>query len=634
MKKIILTTLTILLIGLILTNISCEKLEVKRVTKIKTLDATELTTNSATLNGEFTDLGKSIKDYGFLYYPADNQSGNELTVHGDGSPQKGVFDAFVDGLSPGTEYIVKAYAEGDERTAYRRDIHFTTQSEELTITVTAPTISDVWPKESTQEITWTSNFQDDVNIQLWKKDGTNAYREISGVVSNNGSYNWTVPGTVDIENDYRIKISRSADHSVFAFSDEFDISAALSISIIVPAGGEKWNINSTYNIEWSSNFSDNVDILLFKGGTETLTITENEQNSNQYNWSIPASLNPGTDYKIGIYNHNDQSIYEMSQAFEILDQKNISISSPAGGVDWQMGSIQDITWDDNITENVRIELFKDENLETEIAGNTESDGTHSWTIPTGMVVDNNYTIKITMIGDDNITDESAQFTISEETGSTGTVTDYDANTYGTIKIGAQWWMSENLKVTNYEGGTPIPLIETNALWAALGDNDTDKAYCYYNNNTGGEAATYGALYTYAAATNGTPYAGSNVQGVCPTGWHLPSDAEWTQLTDYLGGESVAGGKMKATGDLTTGDGLWTSPNTGATNESGFSALPGGNRNYDNGGFFSLGDYVNWWSATEASDTYAWFHYLYYNNSEAGRGNHNKSNGFSVRCIKD
>ena len=130
-------------------------------------------------------------------------------------------------------------------------------------------------------------------------------------------------------------------------------------------------------------------------------------------------------------------------------------------------------------------------------------------------------------------------------------------------------------------------------------------------------AAYGVLYNWPAATQS-----------CPDGWHLPSDAEWTTLTDYLGGTSVAGGKLKETGTT-----HWYSPNTGATNLSGFTALPGGSR-YADGYFSRIGHYGYWWSSTEYSSTYAWIRRLNYNYSYVDRYNHHKEGGFSMRCVRD
>ena len=161
-------------------------------------------------------------------------------------------------------------------------------------------------------------------------------------------------------------------------------------------------------------------------------------------------------------------------------------------------------------------------------------------------------------------------------------------------------------------------------------NYTTKYYFDYGDNPA-NTTTYGKLYTWAAVMNGAVSSAANpsdVQGVCPTGWHIPSDAEWTQLTDNLGGESVAGGKMKETGTT-----HWTSPNTGADNSSGFTALPGGYRD-SNGTFDYVGYNGYWWSASELSATEAWGRYLYYSYCGVNRGYNSKSLGFSVRCLRD
>jgi uncharacterized protein (TIGR02145 family) len=209
-----------------------------------------------------------------------------------------------------------------------------------------------------------------------------------------------------------------------------------------------------------------------------------------------------------------------------------------------------------------------------------------------------------------------------------TVTDYDGNVYNTVIIGTQVWMKENLKTTHYANGTPIPLVTGDSNWQAL--TSTSNAYCWYNDDVANKD-TYGALYTWAAAMNGAESTTNNpsgIQGVCPTGWHLPSDAEWTQLTNYLGGESVAGGKLKETGTT-----HWNSPNTGATNETGFTALPGGSRS-SNGTFGNIGNSGYWWSTTEYNATYSWHLSISYNSSNVFIYSYKKVLGFSVRCVRD
>ncbi|MFN5492660.1 MAG: fibrobacter succinogenes major paralogous domain-containing protein, partial [Bacteroidota bacterium] len=146
------------------------------------------------------------------------------------------------------------------------------------------------------------------------------------------------------------------------------------------------------------------------------------------------------------------------------------------------------------------------------------------------------------------------------------------------------------------------------------------ATCFYNNDSAANNCPYGKLYNW--------YAASDVRNLCPTGWHVPSDAEWTTLTTFLGGEFVAGGKMKSTGTQ-----YWASPNTAADNSSGFSGLPGGFRSYD-GSFGYIGLNGNWWSSTEDNTDIAWTRNLDFTNGIALRVNSYKTLGFSVRCLRD
>lgn len=197
----------------------------------------------------------------------------------------------------------------------------------------------------------------------------------------------------------------------------------------------------------------------------------------------------------------------------------------------------------------------------------------------------------------------------------GTVTDIDGNVYITAKIGDQTWMLQNLKVTHYRNGDPIPNVTDNGAWAGLSTG----AYCEYDNDIN-NVAVYGRLYNWYAVDDG--------RNIAPEGWHVPTDAEWQTLVDYLGGDAVAGGKLKETGTT-----HWNDPNTGATNESGFTALPGGTR-YRSGSFLDMGRYAYFWSSTEIYSLNAWYRSLYYNYSQVYRYGMVKHYGFSVRCVKD
>jgi len=220
-----------------------------------------------------------------------------------------------------------------------------------------------------------------------------------------------------------------------------------------------------------------------------------------------------------------------------------------------------------------------------------------------------------------------------------TVTDFDGNIYQTVQIGEQLWMAEDIRTTRYADGSAIQHVESSVEWEAL--TSTDKAYCWYDNSTTNRD-TYGGLYTWAAAMNGASSSDANpsgVQGVCPDGWHLPSDSEWKELEMYLGmsqlgADSIGsrgtdeGGKLKEAGEL-----HWFSPNTGATNESGFTALPGGIRNSE-GLFYFLGSSAKLLSATEYDSTRYRYRSLYYENSRIYRTISSKKVGTPVRCVKD
>jgi len=206
-----------------------------------------------------------------------------------------------------------------------------------------------------------------------------------------------------------------------------------------------------------------------------------------------------------------------------------------------------------------------------------------------------------------------------------TVTDIDGNVYHYVTIGTQVWMLENLKVTKYRNGDAIPVITDNTDWYNLSTG----AICNYNNNPA-NSTTYGKLYNW--------YAANDSRKICPAGWHVPSDAEWKVLAKYLDNNTDTtdsgeigvdiGIKLKESGTT-----HWHSPNPGANNSSGFTALPGGWRDID-GTFNSIGDVGGWWTITTASTSTAWRLCLRFDVSTLNRNSGYKRGGFSIRCIKD
>ena len=241
---------------------------------------------------------------------------------------------------------------------------------------------------------------------------------------------------------------------------------------------------------------------------------------------------------------------------------------------------------------------------------TDGTGTGSFTSTiTGLKVDSTYYVRAYATNSAGTAyGNQVSFTTSR------TVTDIDGNVYHALKIGTQTWMAEDLKTTKFNDGTAIPLVTDKAAWANL----STPGYCWDNNDST-TYNTYGALYNWYAVNTGK---------LAPIGWHVASDAEWTTLTTFLG-EDVAGGKLKETGTLHL-----TSPNAGATNETGFTALPGGDRGNNDGTFDAIGIGCFWWTSTPQNDVSSYFRSVGCNGSGVGRSGSPLLNGLYVRCVKD
>ena len=194
------------------------------------------------------------------------------------------------------------------------------------------------------------------------------------------------------------------------------------------------------------------------------------------------------------------------------------------------------------------------------------------------------------------------------------IADADGNTYNTLLLYDKIWIAENLKTTKYNDSTAIHLATDNYTWSGL----SGPGYCWYDNDSVSYKEPYGALYNWASVNTGN---------LCPLGWHVPTDADWTSLIDFLAGESVAGGRLKE-----AGTDHWSSPNTDATNEKGFTALPGGERS-NIGIFGNVGLTGSWWSSSEFDTENAWSRRMTFDEGSVTRNSNNKSNGYSVRCVK-
>ncbi|HZK93940.1 MAG TPA: FISUMP domain-containing protein [Prolixibacteraceae bacterium] len=344
-----------------------------------------------------------------------------------------------------------------------------------------------------------------------------------------------------------------------------------------------------------------------------------------------TGLTPGTTYYIRAYTTNSVgTAYGSQQTFTTsLTLSLATLTTTAASNITTVGVILggNVTSDGNATVTERGVVYA--TTLTPTTANTKvsyGTGIGSFTSNvTGLTAGTVYYVRAYAINSQG-TAYGSQQTFTTIAGSgTGTVTDIDGNVYNTITIGTQVWMAENLKTTKYRNGDPIPNVTDDDAWSFLNTG----AYCWYNNmlqnyDTTTYKATYGGLYNW--------YAAIDSRNIAPVGWHVPTDAEWTTLTTFLDGVMAAGSKLKETGTS-----HWQSPNTGATNASGFTALPGGYRDlheYRVGTFFDVGKTGHWWSSTEGSGTSGWFISLYYDIAYYGRGGRDKRDGGSVRCVKD
>lgn len=345
--------------------------------------------------------------------------------------------------------------------------------------------------------------------------------------------------------------------------------------------------NWPYTYEWDTGDEDD--------GIKTIKVSARDDRGGTEEDEISILLNPGMDPPIAAFTASPTSITE-GESIQFTDQ---SINSPTS---W--------AWD-----------FGD--------GSTSTSQNPSHTYTTAGTYE--VTLTVTNSAGSDSETKTGYITVNTSGGGGGTVTDIEGNVYKTVTIGTQEWMAENLKTTKYNDGTSIPLVTDNTEWSNL----TTPGYCYYNNDATTYKNTYGALYNWYTV---------NTDKLCPAGWHVPTDAEWTELENYLIANgynydgTTSGNKIGKSLASTSG---WNSSSDvgdvgndqASNNSTGFSVFPGGYRS-DTGTFRSVGIYGYWWSSTESSSTSAYLRSLGYNYSLLERYYFYKAHGFSVRCLRD
>jgi uncharacterized protein (TIGR02145 family) len=296
----------------------------------------------------------------------------------------------------------------------------------------------------------------------------------------------------------------------------------------------------------------------------------------------------------------------------------VTITNPVSGTTVE-GSvvIQTDAMDDESVE--RVEIWINSVL---VYTDTESPWEYIW--GTDSYADGNqHSIQAKAIDPSGNIGESEFVRVTVLVLNTSTVMDIDGNIYQTVEIGDQIWMAENLKVTHYRNNDSIQYVQSESLEPDVWESLTTGAYGYYDDDQSHQD-TYGNLYNW--------YAVADSRNIAPDGWHVPTDDEWQSLVDNLGGFRDAGGKLKEIGTSN-----WNSPNTGATDESGFTALPGGYRYSDDGNYYTLGNYGYFWSASEhygTSNPTSLLRTLYYDATGVRRNYLDRGYGFAIRCVRD
>lgn len=600
-----------------------------------TIAVTNITHESAVCGGNVTDEGDgTVVSKGIVWGKSDPslESNDGLVSQGAGT---GLFSCEMNGLDPYTDYVVKSFASSEYGVSYGNPQYFKTLANFAVVQTTTPfditsdgaktgvTISDAGGVEITQRGIYFGIYNNP---------------EISGtkVSSAGGSGTFTItltelmPGTTYYAKAFAVNIKGESFGNLVEFNtltsvpkilttDPYDITAssAKSGGAINSTGGLTINDKGVY---WGT--SPNPELsgtkLVAGSGSESFSVNLN-------------NLAPGITYYIVAYATNTLGTgYGDVKLFETPRTIPDVITTAASGITSGSSVVGGNVISNGGYDVTDRGLYWGTSFNPELNGIKLSIGSGTGTfstILTGLESNTTYYVTayaVNQLGQDlgNMITFTTKHTILSgdiiyNPGLTyGSVTDIEGNTYKTIVIGTQTWMADNLRTTKYNNGTSIPNVTDNVTWTSL----TTPGYCWYNNDLYNKNYV-GALYNWFVLDSGN---------ICPAGWHIPTDNEWTVLANYLGGSTIAGAKVKEIGTS-----HWDEPNTGATNSSGFTSLPSGHRSDSDGSFAGMFTFETLWSSTEYNELKPYYRSISWTNTELWRGSGGyKQIGKSMRCIKD
>ncbi len=614
----------ILVIGSIFLIESCKK--ESTAPTVTTLIVSDITQATASSGGNVTgDGGAEVTSRGVCWNTSENPTtGNSKTSDGKGT---GSFTSSLVQLSPGTKYYVRAYAINEVGTAYGSQLSFTT-GDILLATLTTSDVSSITQTSAVsggtiasagggtvtaRGVCWSTN-QDPTTTDSKNSEG-------SGTGSFSSSLSQLMPGTQYYVRAYATNEAGTAYGNQQTFTTEQVMLATLTTAEITAITGtsaitggtvtdDGGDLTTIRGVCWATTpnpeTSDNVEYSGSGTGSYVINIT-GLSGATTYYVRACATNSAGTAYG------NELSFPTLADLPSLATAMvtNVSETSATSGGNFGNDGGAAITekgvcWSTSHNPTIADNHTNDGSGLDDFVSNL-----------TGLDPSTTYYVRAYATNSAGTGYGSVEYPLTTLGGQSGTVSDVEGNVYKTITIGNLTWMAENLRTTKFNNGDDIALVTDNDEWKNL----VSDAYCYYNNDALTNGTEYGVLYNW--------YAVSDQRKICPTGWHLPDFYEMYDL-GYLIGSVNSGGKLKEAGTV-----HWLAPNEGATNEYGFTALPGGYRDSYSGIFYKVGE--EGWHWTGDGNTYykdAWNYRFTYSDESYRYNNIVWRTGSSVRCVKD